>query len=233
MKTLSFLSCVVCLFAVCSATAQGTFQNLDFESSLVPQTQPAGFVTVADAFPGWNAFIYTQQLAQVGFNSPSLGSTWVSLQGASSTFGFHSLEGDYSALLQAGVTATPDGGFIRTDASISQTGLVPSTSKSIQFEVFIGSAPLVVSLGGQQLNWSVLSASGNVFVIASDISTFAGQVAELKFDALPTPPGIGTPSNWIIDSIQFSDFAIPEPSVVAISALGLILGRWFLRGRRY
>jgi len=199
---------------------QGTFQNLDFEAATIPQTQQPGFVNTTAAFPGWAAYLDTNRVTQVGFNDFSLGATAIALLGTNAG----SLQGGYSALLQGGLTATPTG-FIPTAASISQTGLVPPTARSLLFQGTIGSGGLSVSLGGQHIPLVVLSNSASLLFIGGDISAFAGQIAELKFSALSPFPQ-ATPSNWRVDGIEFSDFAVPEPSAFTLYAFGmLVLGR--------
>ena len=68
-----------------SAHAQGTFQNLDFESAnpIIVQGSPyyPHGVTAASAFPDWTVTIGGVQQTQVTYDDPSAGATWVSLAG--------------------------------------------------------------------------------------------------------------------------------------------------------
>src|SRR6266566_5233969 len=60
--------------------AQGTFQNLDFESAVVPvlaSDQPA-FVPFTNAFPGWIGYSGTNQFSVALYNGYSLGAALVS-----------------------------------------------------------------------------------------------------------------------------------------------------------
>jgi hypothetical protein len=57
------------LLFVTSAFAQGTFQNLDFEESAVPQDSQTTVVSSLDAFPGWTVYASTNQVNFVGFNN--------------------------------------------------------------------------------------------------------------------------------------------------------------------
>ena len=57
------------LFPAVLGIAQGTFQNLDFDASLIPEDQAHGFVSVTDAMPGWTAYISTNAQTQIGFNA--------------------------------------------------------------------------------------------------------------------------------------------------------------------
>jgi hypothetical protein len=223
-------------FGSCLASAQGTFQNLDFDATLIPEDQSPGRVNVTDALPGWTVYIGTNAQTQMGFNFASFGGTSISLQGTNTTAfpgincnvpGFYC---GYSALLQGGLAG---GDLVPIDASIAQTGLIPADSKSIRFETLGGSFPLVVSVGGHALPLAVISLTGNVFVLGADISAYAGQTAELKFDALAPPIGtFPSPSNWEIDSIQFSTSTIPEPGALALVGLGCLVSAWRWFGRK-
>src|SRR6266571_6569410 len=124
-------SAFVC--ATSSTPAQGAFQNFDFDAANIQQNQSPGPVNTTDALPGWAAFIGTNRQSQVNYNNPSLGSTSISLLGTNSATGFRSIEGGFSVLLQGGLVFTPNG-FVPMDASVSQMGLVPSTSQSILFK---------------------------------------------------------------------------------------------------
>jgi len=97
---------------------QGTFQNVDLEAARIAQDQPPGAVSATNAFPGWNVFIGTNQQFQVFYNDPSAGSANISLLGTNAGLGFGSIEGGFSALLQAGVASGP-GGLTQADVSIS------------------------------------------------------------------------------------------------------------------
>src|ERR1043166_407542 len=94
------------------ALAQGIFQNLNFEGTTIPQTQPPGNVSSLDALPFWTVYTGTNQLSQVFFNEIALGSTYVDLLGTNGSLGARAIQGGYSVLLQGGGTAT--------DASIRQ-----------------------------------------------------------------------------------------------------------------
>lgn len=92
------------------------FVNLDFESAKIisdPSSPyyPYGIAT-SNAIPGWTAILGASQQSQITYNAPAIGSTWVNLWAAYGS----QLSGNYSVLLQGGMTAS--------SASISQTGLV-------------------------------------------------------------------------------------------------------------
>src|ERR1051326_6184287 len=120
-----YLSCAASLWAQ-------AFQNLDFESANISDLPPnqTEFVSVTNGLPGWSAYIGTNQLTQVGHNVITLGGANVGVLGPEYyTLQFtQALQGSYSAIIQAG-------GFDNQGlaASIAQTGLFPSSAKSIQF----------------------------------------------------------------------------------------------------
>lgn len=75
--------------------------------------------------------------------------------------------------------------------------------------------------GGQNIPLVQFGTSGNNFVMAGDISMFAGQTGELKF--------VG---GGLFDYVHFSKQPIPEPSVFGLFALGALFLAWRLGCRR-
>ncbi len=220
--TFAILSAFTLLLAsACLAFSQG-FANLDFESAqVIPLTQGADYppysIATTNALPGWAVYLGSSQQSQIT-DTPALGSTWVFLIATNGA-----LSGNFSVGLQGGSTYS--------SASISQTGLVPVGTESLQFEAqsSLAAIPgsLVVSLGGQNILFSALSADSNYTLYGGNISpAFAGQTETLTFSALESIYGA---NNWDIDNIQFSSIPTPEPSTVGLFALGgLLLGyrRW-------
>ena len=82
-----------------------------------------------------------------------------------------------------------------------------------------------VSLGGQAVNVVPLQVFSRYTLYGADISTFAGQVAALSFTEPPAPAGQlgGDPNIFELDNIQFSSSPIPEPSELALAAIGTLL----------
>jgi hypothetical protein len=214
------LAVVLSFISATHAHGQGTFQNLDFESANIPNGTPAGTVAVSSALPSWTVYYGSSQQSQMGYQSFSLGATFVSLLTPGSNPVFNSINGNYSVLLQGGVTST--------DASIVQTGIVPSSAKSILFYAeSVNAGTLLVSLGGQNIPFFALSSGPNYTEYGGDISAFAGQTEQLKFSALYQSGGN---NNWNIDDIQFSPNQIPEPQTWALlfcGAAGGLLTRRF------
>jgi len=211
--------------AVAPSFGQGTFQNLDFEAAAVSQAQPPGLVSASEALPGWAVYISTNQQTQVGFNYPAIGSTWVSLLGSNGVPGlpgYRSIEGGFSVLFQGGVIAAPGGGLYPAPSSLRQTGLVPVGSQSIQFKAqpdIVGT--FKVSLDGVIIPFFAVSSLSGYTAYGGDVSAFGGRTVELEF-ALSGGPG-SEYSIWNFDSIQFSTSVVPEPSVLALTALGAFL----------
>jgi hypothetical protein len=203
---------LICTFAIAtifyafSASAQGTFQNLDFESAypnIQPSTAP-GMYSVTTALPDWNVYYganqqYAQQ-SQMGYQILSTGQTFVTLLGPTNGPFATSISGNFSLLLQGGVTAA--------SASISQTGLVPASAQSIQFEGQSGAGPLLVSLDGQNIPIVAIGTGPNYTLYGGNVSAFADQTALLQFSA---PEGYNANNNWNIDDIAFSPNSVPEP----------------------
>jgi hypothetical protein len=210
----TLVSPIILIFAL-SAYAQGNFQNLDFESAqIIPLTQGADYppysVATTNAVPGWTVFYGGTPQSQITYNDPALGSTFVNLWATNG----QQISGNFSVLLQGGGTAS--------SASISQTGLVPAGTQSLLFEAQrfgAGIGALQVFLGGQNLSFVALSSGANYTLYGVDVSAFAGQTEQLEFSALESIYG----NNWNIDNIQFSSTAVPEPSALALTALGAVM----------
>lgn len=197
------------------ARAQGSFQDLDFESanlSTIPSGQYGGSVPISDALPGWTGFIGTNQVSTALQNNLTLGSPSIDILGPD--FGFGIIEGQYSLALQGGSGST------NFSASVSQTGLVPQNAQSLQFKALI-SWSLVVSLGGQNLSIMPLQTGENYTLYGANISQFAGQDEVLTITTLG---GASNPDYF--DSIVFSPAAIPEPNPLALLLLGGLTIAW-------
>jgi len=195
------------------------FVNLNFENAVITPDPSSPYypnaVYASDAIPGWTATGFIGP-TDILYNSASLGSTSVSILGTS---GFPpALDGNFSIYLYGGGTAP--------SASISQTAIVPVSAESLLFEAQqSGTGTLQVSLGGQNISFSAISTGSNYTLYGGNIpSAFDNQSEQLMFSALE-----GANNFWNIDDIQFSPSAVPEPSVLALGALGaLSLGfrRW-------
>lgn len=203
--------------------AQPTFQNLDFESVvLVPVPgDPYNRVDFGSAVPGWTGFIGDQPLNLITHDNIFLGSPNIALLGTR----WGSLEGAYSLVLQSGV------GVNAADVSIAQFGLIPLGTESLIFETYDDRNGLTVELAGQIIPLTILEIDRGYRLYGADISDYAGQAVDLRF----TNPSIRErPSNLFLDAITFSTMVVPEPSVLGLCGLGLLVlaaWQWRTRGR--
>lgn len=187
---------VTCLFIVAMAIpSQGQgFINLNFEDAKVSGSY--GEFATSNALPGWSVFAGMAQLSSVQYNPNGIsGPTPIELFGLNAEV----IAGNFSASV---------GGNL----SLSQTGLVPSGTESLLFDAY--SNYLAVSLGGQNLSYSAIASGTNAYgvsynVYAANVSGFAGQNETLSFSAPSVNYGI-------LDDIQFSPEAIPEPSTALL-----------------
>ncbi len=155
------------MIASFSVYAQGTFQNLDFESATpgTPITGPilgASYQPTGLALPGWTAYIGSDKQSEVVQNSYGEGEAEIDLFGPNYPAAGNlpsaipgTIDGNYSVLLQAG--GDPQTG-LTTSVSIAQTGAVPLGSASITFEAWqTPFTQFTVSLGGDTLSTFILA----------------------------------------------------------------------------
>jgi hypothetical protein len=212
-------SLALVMSAVLGAHGQGTFQNLDFESARIILDQSSAFYPYAanatNAFPGWRVSPPVSGV-DVLYNTLSLGAAAVSIHDAGDSM-IPPIAGQYSVTLQ-GADQTAG------SAWIAQTGLVPASAQSLTFWGQLGS--LQITFNSQLLPYFATGSGPSHLIYGADISAFAGQSGELRFSAAPNTGGS-------FDNIQFSNQAVPEPGLFALSALGaLLLGCRVLRPRR-
>jgi hypothetical protein len=214
-----------------NAFAQGTFQNLDFESANIPSgTPPLYDFSFGDALPGWSGFYGntsgTTPATFVVYDGMSLGGAMMGIIDTLNV-GAHPLQGSYSPYLFGG-----NDPFVGpTSMTISQTGLIPDGATSILMDVYAWNGSWV-TLGGQTINMVPVQSFPSYAVYSGDISAFAGQTAQLSITVPSTPYGDINPNGLMIDDIRFEPS--PEPSVFALFGLGALLLSWrALRRRRY
>ncbi len=194
---------VVLIASVILTYGQG-FSNLNFESAYDLPANPDSegeLVSVTYALPDWTA---DGGAPAIYYGSNTLEHT----QGATLEGGTLALSGDFSAALY-------DGG------SISQTGLVPANAESLYFEAYIASAAdFAITLGGQKLSYSLISQGPNyVDEYAANIPAAMDDESEtLDFSC----EGVGS-GGVLLDDIQFSPSATPEPGEMALIGLGAVL----------
>ncbi len=209
------------LALIASARAQGTFQNLGFESAVLVRLpgDPYSRVQFAAAFPGWAGYVAGVPLDAALYNAEFLDSSGISIVDRT----FPVIQGNYTAILQAGNGLAT---FEPADVTLSQTGLVPSGTRYLLFEARFsyGRPPtsFAVTLGGQNLSLVPLSTSLGNTLYSADITQWAGQMARLDFTLFAGRPHIDN-AFLTLDSIQFSP--VPEPSAFGVLAMGVgVLG---------
>jgi hypothetical protein len=199
-----------------SASGQG-FINLDFEDATIVPDPSSGYYPYAvyanQAIPGWTTVGFLGP-NEILYNDVTLGSPNVSLLGLNDHYGPAPLDGAFSIILQAYITGSP---------SISQTGLVPVSAKSLLFEAQAdngSTTPILnVSLGGQAISFFAILTASNYTLYGGNIPPgLAGQVETLTFSAFQEGG-----NTWEIDDVQFSASSIPEPSVFGLLVLGGLL----------
>ncbi len=221
LRTTAFIVAVSC-----SAAAQGTFQNLNFEQAnpviVVGSPYYPYEVTAASALPDWTVTEGGIQQTQITENDPSLGSPWIVLISTADTLGFAPIDGNYSVLLQgSGFSSVP---------AISQTGLIPDSTQSLLFEAqSAGFGSLALQVGTQTVPFTAVGTGPNYTLYGANISAWAGQTEQLTFSALQSASGL---NNWVIDDISFSPNAVPEPGVGVLAVIGGLLiaaRKWLVR----
>ena len=193
-----------------SAEAQG-FVNLNFESANVSGLS-SGSVPAANAFPGWTAYIGGVQQSSVIYNTIPLDDAVVTLQGLNSD-ALTPIQGNYTAWLFGSSSFASQ----QQSAGLGQTGQITINAESL---IFWGYAGLTdVSFAGQTLSLVVIGTTANYDVYGANITGYAGETGQLLFTA---QPGF----NDVIDNIQFSTLAVPEPNALGLSALGGLFLAW-------
>ena len=189
--------------------AQG-FLNLDFESAHL-SGYAQGLVPATVRIPSWNAYVSGIPDSEVLFNLKNLDDPVVTIQGTASTY-LTPLQGNYSVYIQGGSPYA-----YGTNAGIFQTGQIPIFAKSLTFWGQVGNVQL--SFSGQALSYNAIGNVGNYSIFGADVSAFAGQIGELRFNV--THPG-----GAILDNIQFSNSPVPEPGSLALLVVGGLVGVW-------
>jgi hypothetical protein len=228
------------IFSVVESDFAQGFTNLNFESaSLVPA---GGFyVQFNQAFPGWIGTVGGVQQTIALSNTVYLDTSGISIinHGWSNPLaglGFPYagsgglIQGNYTAILMSGLG--PPAGQ-PADTTLSQTGLVPANAQSLFFEAYqetdgaTAIIPFGVTLGGQTLSYVPLATGPNYTLYGANISSWAGQTAQLSFTVFAENPH-GDNQYLYLDAIQFSTQSVPEPCELALVALGT----WLLGFRR-
>jgi hypothetical protein len=196
-----------------------SFVNLDFEDATIAPTPVGGWVYPADpaqCFPGWTV---GGSGTVVMYNDLSLGAPAVCLMGPDFPNAVHytPLDGSYSTLLYYSGGAGPP-------PTLSQTGLVPVGTQSINFLVSSSASAAVVTLNGVPIPL-VPIAGGR---LAGNVAAFAGSVAQLTFSTTGSY-GVFGDHFFYFDDVQFSPTSVPEPSICSLVIVCILLLGWRLK----
>ncbi len=215
---------VISLALLRNVSAQG-FVNLDFESAtIIPVSgDPYNRIEFTPAFPGWTGYTGTNVQTLALFSVIFLDSSGIGLTGGLSGYG---------AMLEAGNTLTSP--LMPADTTLSQTGLVPPGTQSLLFygdfysELNETPNDFAVTLNGQALSLIPFGTDSGYTLYGADISSWAGQTATLAFTVFAQRPHHG--NNYLyLDDIQFSPSAVPEPSVLSLLSVCILLLCWHRR----
>lgn len=214
MKTNKPLFTLLLVILSHSGWSQG-FVNLNFENSKLTNIVVFGFSTTSAIVPGWS--VDTRNYANgdtnsIQYNTVTLDSAGVSLEGTNNPSGPSAIQGKYSIYLQGGTIFSQSG---TNGASIWQNGTIPASSLS----VYYWGGPLQVSFNGQALSFSAISNAPDYAVWGADISAYAGQTGEFLFN-------VPWQNSALLDNIQFSTSPIPEPSTFGLFVLSGLFFAW-------
>jgi hypothetical protein len=210
---------IFAVLVLCRAALAQGFVNLNFEQSAIVSSSPSGsgfnwgianvpdwaaYDLISSNFTGGTTVLYNRQ----GLDNPS-----VSL--IDSSYWTPALQGKYSVLLFGGSNAAES----TNGASISQTGQIPITARSITYwgSSWNNQQNLQITFNSQMLSFIVVSNTAKYTIYGADISTYAGQTGELLFTAPWQSYGN------VIDSIVFSSNSVPEPNTCILTMTGLVL----------
>jgi hypothetical protein len=227
MKLPWLIFVVVLFLAGKQAGFSQNFVNLNFESADIPKGTSPGPIPISEGLPGWSQYIIsssaTEQLTQVEYDGISLAGAGISIADTNIGFGFGPIQGKYSVFLFGGLSLESRS----NSAQISQTGLVPVGTESIQLDAELFAGPsFIVTLGGQTINMSPLQgfSGGDVLYGGNIPSSLAGEVATLSITE--PPPSNNPPSILELDDIVFSSNPVPEPGTLGLSVLGGLFLTW-------
>ncbi len=211
-RSAAILSAALLLIGNLHGFAQG-FLNLNFEKITIITNQYPGGDTYNAIISSWTSYINKQEIPadQVIFNDQTLDEPWVTIQGTNSTI--YSpiplpVQGKYTAYLLG-----PSMHAFGTNSAIGQVGQIPTMAASLVFWGQIANTTLV-TFAGNPLTVNTIGSTANYTIYGAAISPYAGQTGELLFT---------TTGRAILDNIQFSTTPVPEPSTLALAALGILL----------
>ncbi len=202
------------------------FQNLDFEQAIVSGSVPQ-VLPISQALPGWSGFLGANNQTDILYKITAIGSAGIRLGEAPTPFP----PGDrFGVSVFSG--GSPDGFGPNVSSGLWQRGDVPTDAATLLFD---SSAPLPnssryrVAIEGVSLSLQPITEG----VWGADISGFAGQNAELRFEALFVTGDMFPQSFFGFDNIRFSNVPlVPEPHTWALLGVGLGVVPWCFRSKR-
>lgn len=204
----AIIPAIILVCSTLSPRAQVTFQDLDFESASVPPNSTGQQISATSALPGWSVagtMLYNEQPYVPG-ESQQQGMFLVGPGPNLSSF--QPIDGLYSLVIQGGQNGDFSLGFY-----ISQSGVIPSDAKFLQFKAWSpGAFDFYVTLGGSTLPLTAVSTEPNYTLFQANIQSLAGQNAALSF----VEPAYVPPVE--LDDITFS--TAPEPNTVIMIVVG-------------
>lgn len=215
------------LLVLCrSGQAQG-FANLNFEQSTIVSSSPSGygFDSGTANVPGWTEYNapFDSNYAggmTIGYNNQTLDAAGIQVEGTN--YWSPAIQGKYSILIFGGDSwnSAQD----TNGAAIGKTGQIPLGTQSITYWGYSYNN-LQITFGGQSLSFYAISSTASYTIYQADVSAYAGQTGELLFYAPWYYIGNhdGITGGGMIDNIQFSTAAVPEPSTFALTAFGGLL----------
>ena len=197
--------------------SQGTFQDLNFE-----EANPGAGSSAPNLFPGWQVFYGSTQGSVVGYDTVSTGGALISIQ--DDKYGYVPIQGNYTAFLQSASIGVP---LESISVALSQTGIVPTGTESIQLDASeANDGSFVVALGGDTISMVPLQTISGYTLYGGNISAWAGKDATLSITQLapPTANGEYSPSLLELDDINFSPIGVvPEPDPLVLMGMGAAL----------
>lgn len=207
------------LVLIHSSSAQG-FVNLDFESATLVPVGTGQTVQFAQAFPGWTVSIVAPMTTNALYDNMYLDSAGIGIVDTNGSYlAGDVIDGRYTALLQSGLGYTSNGAVV-SDTTLSQTGLIPLGTQSLQFKanaLFDSSGRFAVTLAGQILTLTNFGSGANYTLYAADVSRWAGQTAQLSFTVFGEKPHVNDESLFL-DDIQFSPQSVTAGPPINLSA---------------